>query len=84
MDRDFCSPTPPLGPQTKWIPEPVPSLELPYLEEEKVARMDSSVVKKKQERNPMTQEQKRRPENTKTWKKAKKNTGHQRAVCPGI
>ena len=80
MDRDFCSPTPPLGPQTKWIPEPVPSLELPYLEEEKVARMDSSVVKKKTGKKSNDTG----PENTKTWKKAKKNTGHQRAVCPGI
>jgi len=32
----------------------------------------------------MTRKQKRRPENTKTWKKAKEIVGHQRAVCPGI
>src|SRR6218665_2769093 len=41
---------------------------------------DTSVVKKKTKRNPMT-EQKRRPENTKIWKKVKEalNTNGLRA-----
>ena len=57
-------PTPPLGPHVKWIL----SLEFTCGEEERVERMgaDTLVVMKKQERNPMTQGQKRRQENTKT------------------
>ena len=46
---------------------------------------DTSVIKKKPKRNPMTQEQKRRLENTMTLKTGEgKSIGHQRAVCLGI
>jgi len=41
----------------------------------------TSIVKKKHEKNSMAQEQKRRPEINKTWKKGEgKSIGHQRAV----
>src|SRR6218665_3676651 len=54
--------------------EPVPSLELTFGEEKRVEQKgaDTSVVKIKHEKNPLTQKQKIRQENTKTWKKAKK------------
>jgi len=43
---------------------------------------DTLVVKKKRERNLTTQEKKRKPDYTKTWKKGKtKCIGHQQAVC---
>jgi len=59
-------------------------LELTYSEEERVERMsaDTSVVKKNHERNTMTQEQKRRAENTKTWKKAKEKHWTPTACVP--
>jgi len=42
---------------------------------------DTLVIKKKQERNPMTQDQKRRPENSKIWKQGEgKSIGQQRAL----
>jgi len=46
-----------------WISEPVPRLELTYGKEGRVERKgaDTLVMNKKHERNPMTQEQKRRP-----------------------
>ena len=56
---------PPLRPHSQWIySEPAPNLELTWSEKERVERMgaDTSVVKKRHERNPVTQEQKRRPE----------------------
>jgi len=46
---------------------------------------DTSVVRKKHERNPMTQEQERRQENTKPWKKGEgKSIGQKRAEYSGI
>jgi len=46
------------GTASQWIPEPVPSLELTYGEEERVEQKgaDTSVVKKKHERNPTSWE----------------------------
>ena len=59
------------GTTSKWIPEPVPRVEFTYSEEESVDQKgaDTSLVKRKHERNPMTQEQKEDWKNTKTWKK---------------
>src|SRR6218665_354521 len=56
------------------IPPRVPSLELPCGEEEGVERKggDTSFGQQKHDRNPTTKDQKRRPENTKTKKNAKK------------
>src|SRR6218665_4146448 len=60
---------------SQWIPEPVPGLEFTYGEEERVQPngADISVIRK-HERNPMTHEQKRRPENTKTQGRGEGNS----------
>jgi len=40
--------------------------------------------KEKHERNPIAQEQNRRPENAKTWETGEGSIGHQWAGCPEI
>lgn len=45
---------------------------------------DTSVLKKKHERNPMTQEEKEDRKTQKHRKKRWKSIGHQRPVCLGI
>ena len=69
------------------MPEPVPSLELTYGEEERVERRgaDILVVKTKHIRNPMIQEQKKKTGRHREMEKGEGNSiGHKWIVCPGI
>src|SRR6218665_2420628 len=65
------------------IPESVSSLELASCEEERVEQKgaDTLVVKKNHERNPMTQELKRNPESTKTWKRREGKALNTNGLC---
>jgi len=74
---------------SQWIleaPEPVPSLELAWSEKERAEQMgaETSVVNKKYERYPMTQEQKRRPETPRRRKKAKEKALEKSLYAYGI
>ena len=74
-----CTPIPPLEPQVKWIWEIVPSLEPTKCEDWVVETLVG--CKGKHKRSPITQEQKRRPENPKDMEKKVKEALDTSGLC---
>ena len=79
--RYFCSMrTPTLGPQVSGYQSQSQAWKSPRVRKRRSTEW-VQVVKKKHERNPVTQTQKRGPGNTKTWKKAKEKALDTNGLC---